>query len=395
MGEYDKIIEDLDEEFLKDFSETAHYENVGLEQNLMYLFRATDKYDRLAKIVEILGRLKALCRTAFMDPMVAYVESVTVLAKGMYEGSIPVTEELNELLLLIFDDFLAAAEDLTVRRVIDAESLLMKQQFIKSLHNLPPDELRIAVVDLIPQFLTRVDREIVEHIQRDVSEHLRVKSDSRVEESAASADESQSITEKDFAIIEVKIPEDPNLESFENLCNFVEDRSEFWSGRAKTVMRICLQINIGMGSPVDTLQLAAAVYMHDVAMALLPESVLFKNGKFDSYEVMLLQQHPTLGHDIMSNMESWQAAAQMVHHHHEKFNGTGYPQGLKSKEICTGAKIIALADTFYSLTNSRADRDYSRSGLRALSEINRCNGTQFDPHVVAAFNHVMSLELMG
>ena len=101
---------------------------------------------------------------------------------------------------------------------------------------------------------------------------------------------------------------------------------------------------------------------------------------------MLLQQHPLQMYGLMRQMPDWQEAALMVYQHHEHFNGKGYPNGITGKDTHTGAQIIAVADAFYSLTNNRTDRGYKRSLNRSLSEINKCNSSQFAPQIVEAFN---------
>lgn len=92
---------------------------------------------------------------------------------------------------------------------------------------------------------------------------------------------------------------------------------------------------------------------------------------------------------MLNRIPGWEEAALMIYHHHERPDGQGYPQQLGRTKICPGAKLIAIADSFFSITNTRADRTHKRSILRAVSEINAYSGTQFDEETVDAFNQMI------
>jgi len=105
-----------------------------------------------------------------------------------------------------------------------------------------------------------------------------------------------------------------------------------------------------------------------------------------------MKKHTVIGAGILEQMESLKKIAVGARYHHEKYDGTGYFEGLKAEEIPIEARIIAVADTYDAMTT---DRPY-RKGLSsetALNEINRCSGTQFDPEVVKYFNIVMKKKL--
>lgn len=144
-----------------------------------------------------------------------------------------------------------------------------------------------------------------------------------------------------------------------------------------------------MGMIVDHDQLTAAVYLHDIGMSLIPSEILNKPSKLSNEEFELIKNHIEMGATMLEKIPGWQEAAKMVRQHHEKYNGSGYPEGLSKDGIHPGAMIIALADTFYAVTNERADRSYKKSLFSAVTLINGESGGQFNPRFVEAFNETV------
>ncbi|MFT7387435.1 MAG: chemotaxis protein histidine kinase CheA [Candidatus Endobugula sp.] len=184
------------------------------------------------------------------------------------------------------------------------------------------------------------------------------------------------------------------LDVFRELALRVDQQNNFW--RDRTDKQLYLAINLCQLSnhrTVDNTQLIAAIYMHDVGMAFLSDELVNKQAKLTPEELASLQRHVTWGYELLAKMPLWAEAATMVVQHHEKENGLGYPNHLHSEDICDGAKIIAILDAFYAITNIRGDRTHRRSILRAISEINACTGTQFDAYWVDLFNQLIKSEL--
>lgn len=176
---------------------------------------------------------------------------------------------------------------------------------------------------------------------------------------------------------------------FARLCDFVDQRVFGSKNRHQKVLELCTEMNQLAGTPVNEMQLEVAVYMHDFAMALLPNEVLNRKGKLSDDELAELRTHPITSAALLTHMEEWHEAMQIVLQHHERADGNGYPKGLNDEQICDGAKILAIADTYESMTNLRADRDYKRSILRVVSEINANSGTQFSSAWVEIFNQLI------
>jgi HD-GYP domain-containing protein (c-di-GMP phosphodiesterase class II) len=143
-----------------------------------------------------------------------------------------------------------------------------------------------------------------------------------------------------------------------------------------------------MGSPIDPQQLEAAVYMHDIGMMFLPESVWLKVERITDSEKGILRAHPDYAYGILSRMNGWEDAAQMVAQHHEMPDAEGYPKGIDAQQIVDGAKILAIVDAFEAVMLKHINRGKNRSVLRAIAEINACD-KQFAPEWIEPFNQVI------
>jgi len=126
--------------------------------------------------------------------------------------------------------------------------------------------------------------------------------------------------------------------------------------------------------------------MHDIGKVIIPDSVLLKPGKLNDEEFMLMKQHAVYGYDIFKNSsnEILQTVATIAHEHHEKWDGSGYPRGLKGEEISILGRIVAIADVFDALSH---DRVYKKAWSieETMSHINRESGVSFEPKLVELF----------
>lgn len=179
-----------------------------------------------------------------------------------------------------------------------------------------------------------------------------------------------------------------DLRFFRSLALQFETRSPLFKGRSKRLLQLALDTNQIAGKPVDPAQLEAAIYMHDVGMMFLPESVWLRVEKLSDDDKRQLRGHPAQAAGLLERMEGWQEAAQMVAQHHEMPDGGGYPQKLRAEEICAGAKILAIVDAFEAVTLKHSHRGQSRSIVRAIAEVNACDN-QFAPEWIAPFNAVI------
>jgi len=176
---------------------------------------------------------------------------------------------------------------------------------------------------------------------------------------------------------------------FRALAEPLESRANYWSGRVHRMLRLALKMNDQAGRPVNPNQLAAAVYMHDAGMALLPLEIINCKDKLTQEQREEVQQHPVVGYELMRYMKSWREASFIVLQHHEQVDGGGYPYGLTDKDICDGAKILSIVDAVDARTHERAHATLlKRPLLRAAIELGQNEGVQFSEKWVNVFKEV-------
>jgi putative nucleotidyltransferase with HDIG domain len=143
-----------------------------------------------------------------------------------------------------------------------------------------------------------------------------------------------------------------------------------------------------VGYPPSMLpQLENAALLHDIGKIAISDTILLKRGKLTEEEFLIMKQHTWLGQEMLQKISFLQPAAKIIRHHHERFDGTGYPDQLAGDDIPLGSRIFAFADTLDAMTSDRCYR--VAPGVQAArEEIIRCTGKQFDPHLTPIFAQV-------
>jgi diguanylate cyclase (GGDEF)-like protein len=132
-----------------------------------------------------------------------------------------------------------------------------------------------------------------------------------------------------------------------------------------------------------------AAELHDIGKSAIPDAILFKSGPLNADEWAFMRRHTVIGERIIAGAPSLTPIARLVRSSHERFDGTGYPDGLAGDEIPLAARIVFVCDAFDAMTSERSYRVPMTAGL-ALAELRACAGSQFDPAVVEAFAHVQA-----
>lgn len=177
------------------------------------------------------------------------------------------------------------------------------------------------------------------------------------------------------------------VDTLYRLARAAESRDAVTGAHLKRMAKYSALIARHVGVPeseVEAIELAAP--MHDIGKICIPDSIMQKAGQLTSEEIVVMKTHAQIGYDILKGSPSrfLQAAASIALNHHEKYDGTGYPRGLKGKEIPLEARIVALADVFDALTSERPYKPAWEWG-KALEFIAGQKGKHFDPGLVDVF----------
>jgi putative nucleotidyltransferase with HDIG domain len=156
-------------------------------------------------------------------------------------------------------------------------------------------------------------------------------------------------------------------------------------GHSRRVTAFTIAIAKKMGLPIEDIHvIARGAFLHDIGKMAIPDKILTKPSKLTPEEVDVMKEHAWYGYKIVKNIPFLSEAAEIVHSHQERFDGTGYPRRLKGEEIPLGARIFSIADTFDAITSNRPYRD-KQSDEAARKEIELWSGRQFDPRIVEVF----------
>jgi len=179
------------------------------------------------------------------------------------------------------------------------------------------------------------------------------------------------------------------METIMALALAVEAKDPYSAGHSKRVGFYALQIGEVLGFDEEILRtLSDAGILHDIGKIGIKDEILMKPGSLTPDEWKIMQQHPLIGEAIVKPVRSLSKVVALVRHHHERYDGTGYPSGLKGEEIPIGARILAVADGYDSMITDRPYRKrFSLEETKA--ELRRNIGTQYDPAIVDAFFKVL------
>jgi putative nucleotidyltransferase with HDIG domain len=184
------------------------------------------------------------------------------------------------------------------------------------------------------------------------------------------------------ALVELEKSYDITLEALGDALDYKDKETE---GHSRRVTAFTIAIARKMGLPKEAFAvIARGAFLHDIGKIAIPDKILAKPGKLTTEEMAIMKEHAYLGYKILSKIPFLAEAADIVYSHQERYDGTGYPRGLKGDQIPLGARIFSIADTFDAMTSDRPYRP-AQSFDAARVEIKKWAGRQFDPQIVGVF----------
>lgn len=350
----------LDRELLLEFSEALIERAAEIEGGIARLRKTPSDKELTASLFRAVHNIKGDAALCGFELGIAISHPIESILARFRANEIRFSDLLAEMTLLAVDRLELATEALLAHKSVENLNLDLLAKGLETLARTPAENIDTACARLIedvtgfPPVLPNIS--------------------SRATRSAQS-NSGPANTNSD-------------LQFFRSLALQFENRSPLFKGRTMRILRLAQETNKAGSSLVDPVQLEAAIYIHDIGMMLLPESIWLKVGKMPTEDKQALSNHPGFSAGLLQRIPGWDAAAKMVAQHHEMPDGGGYPGGLREAEICPGAKIIAIVDAFEAVMLKHIHRGKNRSVLRAIAEINACDN-QFSPEWIPAFNSVI------
>jgi putative nucleotidyltransferase with HDIG domain len=264
------------------------------------------------------------------------------------------------------------------------------------LNNRNPRQGIKGFIKIFEKEANHLDNKKYEALNCTVKESGRLKLSNRA--IGETADNSPSSNgKKVFAPIRTKrMPENLNLKNSaaELMLDSLFNNSSTMLNHGQTVSELCEAVAKEMRlSPADIDEIKIAGLLHDIGKTEIDESLLNKTGELKADEWAKIKQHSEMGYQKLITLKGFSKIAGYILAHHEKWDGSGYPHGLKGEQIPLHARIIAVADAYDAMTS---DRPYKKavSGNVAIAELRANAGTQFDPEVVESFLNVFKVQML-
>jgi putative nucleotidyltransferase with HDIG domain len=183
--------------------------------------------------------------------------------------------------------------------------------------------------------------------------------------------------------------QDTHEDAIDGLIDMLELHERDGRGHATRVARLTMALADELAVEESSLlELYHSALLHDIGKLDIPSSILRKPALLDADEWQIMRTHPQVGYDLLQKLPRFSRTAEIVVAHHESYDGGGYPRGLRGDEIPVGARILAVADAYDSMTIPHTQRPPMPPAM-AVQEIERCSGSQFDPYIASALGDVL------
>ena len=362
--------DELEEDILADLMEEINELYESSEQTLIELELRPADNELQRALFRSIHTIKGDLGLVNFSPLIPLLQHVEDLLDYLRKGQVDYTSTMSDLVLLTMDRVKAFVEE--VMRTGKAE-------YDNNLH----EQLVLAISRITPE---------------NNAEHERFLNDAVLLlnpalDVASSEGNSESAPVKAPVLASTGIPKDISSEKkqdvlfFRELMQTVERRCTFWAGKGDRIAKLAMYINDVADNIIDEDQLAVASYVHDFGMAFMPMKLLNKGDTLTENEFNLMRSHVYKSARLLEHLDDWDMARKIVMQHHERTDGSGYPLGLKEDNICEGAKLLAIIDTYDALTHPRAhNEDKVMSKKEAVIHINKQAKGQFSMKWVRHFN---------
>ncbi len=370
--------EDLDDDILNDLLEEINELYEASEQTLIELELRPEDNELQRSLFRSVHTIKGDLGLVSFTPMMPLLQHVEDLLDYLRKGQIKYTSTMSDLVLLTMDRVKIFVEGCFTKGSAEYDPELYKN-LVDHVSKISPDNAALHE-KLLADAVLLLDPSL------DVGE-------ANAEQVASG----QSTPSRSVTLANTGIPKGLSNEKqmdilfFRELMKPIEKRSMYWEGRGDRIAKLAFYINNLAGKPIEEDQLAVACYVHDFGMAFMPLKILHKRDKLEENEFNLMRSHVYKSSRLLEHLDQWNGARKIVMQHHERIDGNGYPLGVKDEDICEGAKLLAILDTFDALTHTRAHNGHVKHPKKkAVIEINRVGEGQFCKTWMGHFNRGMA-----
>ncbi|MBU2878487.1 MULTISPECIES: HD-GYP domain-containing protein [Alteromonadaceae] len=373
--------EDLDDDILNDLLDEINELYEASEQTLIELELRPEDNELQRSLFRSVHTIKGDLGLVNFKPLLPLLQHVEDLLDFLRKNQVRYTSTMSDLVLLTMDRVKIFVESCFEKGFAQYDPELYRL-LVNHVAKITPENsasheqlLSDAVLLLNPD---------LDHTAADV-----------IEEAAGETTPSRSVTLANTGIPKgLSNEKQMDILFFRELMKPIERRSMYWEGRGDRIAKLAFYINSIAGNPIEEDQLAVACYVHDFGMAFMPLSILHKEGKLTANEFNLVRSHVYKSSRLLEHLDQWNSARKIVMQHHERIDGSGYPLGIKDKDICEGARLLAILDSFDAITHSRAYTGHNQQPKkRAVVEINRAAEGQYCKTWLGHFNRGMAVLL--
>ena len=376
------IPEELEPEILSDLIEEINELYEASEQTLIELELKPEDNELQRALFRSVHTIKGDLGLVNFSPIIPLLQHVEDLLDFLRKGQVDYTSIMSDLVLLTMDRVKQFVESVIAEGQAQYDDVLY-QQLIMAIKRITPDN-KAQHDKLLGEAVLLLNPDL------DQPAYGEDEGEQSAEATAAPAPQKATLGK-------TGIPKDLSAEKrmdilfFREMMQTIEHRSNYWAGRGDRIAKLALYVNDVAGNPIEEDQLAVACYVHDFGMAFMPLKLLHKNDPYTDNEFNLMRSHVYKSSRLLEHLDQWDMARKIVMQHHERVDGSGYPLGLKEDDICDGAKLLAILDTFDAMTHSRARADKQAiSKKKAVIELNRQADGKFSQTWLQYFNRAMT-----
>lgn len=355
------ILPDLEMDMLNDLMDEINQLYEESETTLIDLELKPEDLELQRSLFRAIHTIKGDLGLVMFGPIIPLVSHVEDLLDYLRKGKVTYTSIMSDLVLLTMDRVKVFAETVINEGQIEYDEVLYANLGAQVAKVNPDNTQQHA--KLLTQAVLLLDPSLKVDVEAEQPQEL-------------------PDVAKGF---DVELKDD--LTFFREVMQPIERRSRYWAGKGDRIAKMCQYINDVAGNPIPDEQLIAACYVHDFGMAFVNHELLHKSGGLSSQEKMVIKDHVYGSTQLLKNLSQWQYALKIVMQHHERCDGSGYPLGLNDEEICDGAKLLAIIDSFEALTHERAQNTHIKRPIRrAVIQLNSEADGLFCPIWMGHFN---------